>query len=73
MLDLHVTQDVQNTWQLFGKFLSFKAEGVSFQEQCDEFHAFLTDCKTAGGYRAGKANTSSESMVIWLLFVWLKV
>jgi hypothetical protein len=51
---LKITQGVNNTWQLFGKFLSYKAEGMSFQEQCDEFYAFLTECKTAAGYRAGE-------------------
>jgi predicted flap endonuclease-1-like 5' DNA nuclease len=57
-------EDINTTFQLFGKFLMSKDEGASFQAMCDNFYKFLAEAKTSPGHRAGVIQCMSEKIAM---------
>jgi len=56
---------ITTTYQLFGKYLSFKGEGVTPQEHADLFYDWLkNDVKTAPGFTATVVTAVAEKLNI---------
>mmetsp|Transcript_16736 Transcript_16736/g.23024 ORF Transcript_16736/g.23024 Transcript_16736/m.23024 type:complete len:122 (-) Transcript_16736:77-442(-) len=56
---------ITTTYQLFGKYLSFKGEGITPQEHANLFYSWLkNDVKTAAGYTATVVTAVAEKLNI---------
>mmetsp|Transcript_20952 Transcript_20952/g.22760 ORF Transcript_20952/g.22760 Transcript_20952/m.22760 type:complete len:121 (+) Transcript_20952:109-471(+) len=55
---------IHTTFQLLGKYLSLKEEGIEAVEHTDRFYFWLKSIKTPGGYRAGIVRSIAEKMNI---------
>ena len=54
--------DITTTYQLFGKFLSLKDEGVGSVEHCERFYLWLNSVGTAPGTRGAVVLAVAEKL-----------
>ncbi len=54
--------DITTTFQLLGKYLSLKEEGVEPVEHADRFYYWLKSINTPAGFRAGIVHSIAEKM-----------
>ena len=57
-------EGITSTFQLIGKFLSMKDEGVESVEHCERFYQWLIHIGTPAGFRAGIVHSIAEKMNI---------
>lgn len=53
---------ITTTFQLIGKYLSFKEDGVGPVEHADRFYFWLKSLGTPGGFRAGIVHSIAEKL-----------
>ena len=52
------------TFELIGKYMSLKAQGVDSEDHCDRFFYWLKDIGTAAGYRSSVVQAIAQKMDI---------
>ena len=62
-------EGVETTYQLFGKFLSFKGPGMSVSVHVDLFHAWLKDIGISG-HRNAITKAVAEKCSAWLPMIY---
>lgn len=59
-------EGITSTFQLIGKFLSMKDEGVESVEHCERFYQWLIHIGTPAGFRAGIVHSIAEKVNVLL-------
>ena len=58
-------EGITTTYQLVGKFLSFKDKDIGAIEHVERFYQWLCALKISAGHRAGTVHCLAEKLNIW--------